>query len=149
MCIVFLPFIQSYKIESRCFWLATKWPNSYYKPFFIGNSMMLCWLIAVICNDTNLQRYFMREKNLPDRVMESLKGLQFLLSHTSDWSVRSAFFHRLFFRELQMPWSYGRTHTVKKIGRFYGKVHGNQLLVHIPLFLRASACRTFLEIKQW
>ena len=50
----------------------------------------------------------------PDRVMESLKGFQFLLSHTSDWSIRSAFFHRLFFRELQMPWSYGRTHTVKK-----------------------------------
>ena len=37
----------------------------------------------------------------------------------------------------------------KKIRRFYGKIPGNQLPVHIPLFLRASACRTFLEIKKW
>ena len=35
----------------------------------------------------------------------------------------------------------------KKIRRFYGKIPGNQLPVHILLFLRASACRTFLEIK--
>ena len=41
------------------------------------------------------------------------------------------------------------THNVKKIRRFYGKVPGNQLLAHFPLFLRASACRTFLEIKIW
>ena len=39
--------------------------------------------------------------------------------------------------------------TVKKMRRFYGKIPGNQLPVHIPLFLRASACRTFLEIKKW
>ena len=37
----------------------------------------------------------------------------------------------------------------KKIRRFYGKIPGNQLPVHFPLFLRASACRTFLEIKKW
>ena len=36
----------------------------------------------------------------------------------------------------------------KTIRRFYGKIPGNQLPVHIPLFLRASACRTFLEIKK-
>ena len=39
--------------------------------------------------------------------------------------------------------------TVKQIRRFYGKIPGNQLPVHIPLFLRASARRTFLEIKKW
>ena len=37
----------------------------------------------------------------------------------------------------------------KKIRRFYGKLPGNQLPVHIPLFLRASVCRTFLEIQKW
>ena len=37
----------------------------------------------------------------------------------------------------------------KKICRFYGKIPGNQLPVHIPLFLRASACTTFLDIKKW
>ena len=37
----------------------------------------------------------------------------------------------------------------KKIHRFYGKIPGNQLSVHIPLFLRASPCGTFLEIKKW
>ena len=37
--------------------------------------------------------------------------------------------------------------TVKKIRRFYGKIPGNQLPVHFPLFLRASACRTFLKLK--
>ena len=127
MCIVFLPFIQSYKIESRCFWLATKWPNSCYKPFFIGNSMMLCWLIAVICNDTNLQRYFMRKKNLPDRVMESLKGLQFHLSHTSDWSIRSAFFHTLFFSRTTDALVIWTDAHCKKIGSFDGKIPDNQL----------------------
>ena len=39
--------------------------------------------------------------------------------------------------------------TVKKIRIFYSKIPGNQLPVHFPLFLRASACRTFLEIKIW
>ena len=37
----------------------------------------------------------------------------------------------------------------KKIRIFYGKIPGNQLPVHIPLVLRASACKTFLEIKKW
>ena len=37
----------------------------------------------------------------------------------------------------------------KKVRRFYGKIPSNQLPVHILLFLRASACRTFLEIKKW
>ena len=37
----------------------------------------------------------------------------------------------------------------KKIRRFYGKIIGNHLPVHFPLFLRGSACRTFLEIKIW
>ena len=40
-------------------------------------------------------------------------------------------------------------HCKKKVRRFYGKIPGNHLPVHIPLFLRASACRTFLEIKKW
>ena len=35
----------------------------------------------------------------------------------------------------------------KKIRRFYGKIRDNQLPVHIQLFLRTSACRTFLEMK--
>ena len=38
--------------------------------------------------------------------------------------------------------------TVKQIRRFYSKIPGNQLPVHMPLFLWA-ACRTFLEIKKW
>ena len=37
----------------------------------------------------------------------------------------------------------------KKIRRFYGKIPSNRLPVHFPLFLRASACRTYLEIKIW
>ena len=37
----------------------------------------------------------------------------------------------------------------KNIRRFYDKIPGNQLPVHTSLFLRASACRTFLEIKKW
>ena len=41
------------------------------------------------------------------------------------------------------------SHTVKKIRRFYNKIPGNKLPVHFPLFLQASACRTFLEIKIW
>ena len=40
-------------------------------------------------------------------------------------------------------------HIVKNFRRFYGKIPGNQLPVHFPLFLRVSACRTFLEIKIW
>ena len=39
--------------------------------------------------------------------------------------------------------------TVKRIRKFYGKIPGNQLPVHFPLFLRPSACRSFLEIKIW
>ena len=35
----------------------------------------------------------------------------------------------------------------KKIRRFYGKIPGKQLPVHIPLFLRASACRTFKKSR--
>ena len=33
--------------------------------------------------------------------------------------------------------------------RFYGKIPGIFLPVDLPLFLRASTCRTFLEIKIW
>ena len=51
-------------------------------------------------------------------------------------------------RGRQHLYSYVNVHC-KKIRRFYGKIPGNQLPVHIPLFLRASACRTFLEIKKW
>ena len=36
-----------------------------------------------------------------------------------------------------------------KIRRFYGKIPGIWLPVHLPLFLRAFTCRTFLEIKIW
>ena len=46
-------------------------------------------------------------------------------------------------------WGKSNTATVKKIRGFYGKIPGNQLPVHTPLFLRTSACRTFLEIKKW
>ena len=35
-----------------------------------------------------------------------------------------------------------------KFRRFYGKIPGNHLPVHFPLFLRASAYRT-LETKIW
>ena len=42
---------------------------------------------------------------------------------------------------------YTTTYTVKQPRRFYGKISGNQLPVHFPLFLRASACGTFLEIE--
>ena len=38
--------------------------------------------------------------------------------------------------------------TVKKVRRFYCKIPANQLPVHIPLFLRASACRAFLENQE-
>ena len=72
------------------------------------------------------------------------------------------YFHTVLFREArgQVKWletlSYGaegceldRRYTVKQIHRFYGKIPGNHLPVHFPLFLRASACRTFSEIKIW
>ena len=36
-----------------------------------------------------------------------------------------------------------------KIRRFYGKIPGIWPPVLLPLFLRASTCRTFLEIKIW
>ena len=36
-----------------------------------------------------------------------------------------------------------------KIRRFYGKIPGIWLPDHLPLFLRAFTCRTFLEIKIW
>ena len=34
-----------------------------------------------------------------------------------------------------------------KIRIFYGKIPGIWLPVHLPLFLRASTCKPFLEIK--
>ena len=37
----------------------------------------------------------------------------------------------------------------KSIRRFYGKIPGIWLPVLLPLFLRAFASRTFLEIKIW
>ena len=43
---------------------------------------------------------------------------------------------------------YLHTHC-KKIRRFYGKIPGIWLSVHLPLFLRASTYRAFLEIKIW
>ena len=39
--------------------------------------------------------------------------------------------------------------SVVHLRRFYGEIPGNQLPVDFPLFLRTSACRTFLEIKIW
>ena len=43
--------------------------------------------------------------------------------------------------------SFSRSHTVKKIRRFYGTIPGIWLPVLLPLFLRAFTCRTFLEIR--
>ena len=40
-------------------------------------------------------------------------------------------------------------HCKKKKRRYYGKIPGIWLPVHLPLYLRASNCRTFLEIKIW
>ena len=41
------------------------------------------------------------------------------------------------------------TYAVKRIRRFYGKIPGIWLPVHLPLFLRASTGTIFLELKIW